>query len=130
MNLTVWMDSWQMECCGDPFRVGSRVSWTLVEANGEWLAAVLGSAAAAGVDAAEEHHGGAPEKTSPTSGTVTALSAVHCRYAPLPGAKSGPRHPVPGSSTFTPLSAAARWTADHGDLEFVGHLVGLDVPAR
>ena len=27
--LLVWVDAWQMQCCGDPFAVGSSVEWTL-----------------------------------------------------------------------------------------------------
>lgn len=36
--LLVWVDAWQMQCCGDPFAVGSRVAWTLSEPDREWLA--------------------------------------------------------------------------------------------
>lgn len=33
---TIWMDDWEMQCCGEPFEVGSRVTWTLVSANREF----------------------------------------------------------------------------------------------
>ena len=29
MDMTVWVDSWQMQCCGEPFCRGSQVAWTL-----------------------------------------------------------------------------------------------------
>jgi hypothetical protein len=29
MGMTVWVDSWQMRCCGEAFHVGSQVAWTL-----------------------------------------------------------------------------------------------------
>ena len=79
MGMTVWIDGWQMQCCGKPFRLGSQVAWTLRAADPDWLEAVLG--AQQPVDAAEEHHGGVPEDTTPTRGTVTHIAAVHCRYA-------------------------------------------------
>lgn len=130
MNLTVWLDDWQMQCCGDPFRIGSQVSWTLTDAKKEWLTDVLGAETAETVDAAEEHHGGAPEGAAPTVATVTAISAVHCRYAPRPGDPDGTRYAVPGTGTLTALSSADGWTPDRDALQFVGYLVELAVSGR
>lgn len=114
MSMTVWVDSWQMQCCGGPFRRGSQVAWALGDADPDWLEAVLGAVGARAVDAAEEHHGGVPEDTTPTLGTVTRITAVHCRYEPLPGSGSPASYPVsalvclPTSSQPTggPLTAA------------------------
>jgi hypothetical protein len=53
---TIWMDSWQMQCCGQPFEIGSHVTWTIRAPDAEWVADVLGHAGAARVTAAEEHH--------------------------------------------------------------------------
>lgn len=39
----VWVDEWQYACCGEPFAVGDRVSWTLHPADLEFLAPVLGA---------------------------------------------------------------------------------------
>ncbi len=77
--MTIWVDAWQMQCCGEPFRLGSQVAWTLCHAGQGWLEVVLGAEAPRAVDAAEEHHGGIPEDTEPIRGTVTRISAVHCR---------------------------------------------------
>ncbi|MFG2137878.1 DUF6578 domain-containing protein [Streptomyces sp. NPDC048650] len=129
MDLTVWMESWQMECCGEPFRIGSQISWSLLDADEQWLADVIGAEAAARVDAAENHHGGWMDDSveqSATTGTVAAIAAVHCRYAPRPGASPHTHRPVPGSGTLTPLTAAERRTPDHGELEFTGFLVELN----
>ncbi|MFG2098325.1 DUF6578 domain-containing protein [Streptomyces sp. NPDC048612] len=130
MNLTVWLDDWQMQCCGDPFDIGSEVSWTLIDPDKEWLADVLGAGTAATVDAAEDHHVDAPEGAAPTVATVTAISAVHCRYAPRPGEPEGTRYVVPDSGTLTALTSARRWVAARDGREFVGYLVGLDVAGQ
>ncbi|WP_261954160.1 DUF6578 domain-containing protein [Streptomyces nigrescens] len=130
MNTRVWMDSWQMECCGEPFALGAEVSWAVVAPDREWLTKVLGAETAATVDAAEEHHGGSPQQSAPVRGTVTGISAVHCRFAPLPGEPDRTRHPVPGSGTLTPLSSARRWTSGRDGLDFVGFLVDLAAPPR
>ena len=81
----VWLDSWQMQCCGGKFSVGDRVSWTLVpEPDLEFPESVLGKARAALVTHREEHHGGLAAGAPTTSGVVRSIQAVSCRYAPGP----------------------------------------------
>jgi hypothetical protein len=41
--MTVWVDAWQLQCCGKPFGVGSRVSWTLAGRVPSWVIAALGA---------------------------------------------------------------------------------------
>ncbi|WP_030801297.1 DUF6578 domain-containing protein [Streptomyces sp. NRRL S-337] len=130
MNTRVWMDSWQMGCCGEPFTIGSEVSWTVVDPDREWLTKVLGARTAATVDGVEEHHGGRPEQPAPVRGTVTGIHAVHCRFAALPGEPGHTRGPVPGSGTLTALSSAPRWTSGRDGLDFVGFLVDVAAPPR
>ena len=43
MSATVWMDSWQMQCCGEAFHFGPQVAWTLGDADPDWLKAMLGT---------------------------------------------------------------------------------------
>jgi hypothetical protein len=125
--MTVWVDSWQMQCCGKPFRLGSRVSWTLGGADPDWVETMLGADTQETVDAVEEHHGGVPEDTVPTHGTVTRISAVHCRCAPRPGSDSRTSYQVPGSGALTDVELADGWTADRGDEQFAGYLVQLEL---
>jgi hypothetical protein len=125
MDITVWVDHWQMQCCGKPFSRGSQVAWTLGPADPEWLQAVLGANRQQTVDAAEEHHGGVPEDTVPTEGTVIWIAAVHCRFAPKPSGDSRTLYPVPDSGTLTEVDSADGWTADRGDEKFTGYLVRL-----
>jgi hypothetical protein len=117
-----------MQCCGEPFAVGSGVSWRLRDADQDWLQTVLG-ARAAGVDAAEEHHGGVSEAVQETAATVKSISAVHCRYAPAPGGDPKVLCPVPDSAVVTRLTRADGWTPDGGGLRFAGYLVGLATAA-
>lgn len=126
MTVTLWVDAWQMQCCGEPFRLGSQVAWTVGEADPDWLEAVLGAETSPGVDGAEEHHGGIPEDTEPTTGLVTCISAVHCRYAPRPGGDPRTLCPVPGSGVLADVDSADGWVADRGDECFVGYVVRLD----
>jgi hypothetical protein len=127
VEIKVWMDDWQMQCCGEPFAVGDEVSWTLRDPDTEWLALVLGSEPAGGVDKAEEHHGGIGEGATPTVGIVTAIHAVRCRYAPLPDEAETQFAPVAGSGTLDAIRSVDGWTPDQGDLKFAGYLVQLEV---
>jgi hypothetical protein len=113
-----------MQCCGDPFRLGSKVTWTLRGADPDWFAAMVGPFVRRTVAAAEEHHGGVPEDTPTTTGTVTLIAAVHCRYAPREG-DPGPTDPVPDSGVLTEVESADGWIADRGEERFAGYLVQL-----
>lgn len=110
--MTVWVDSWQTQCCGEPFHLGSQVAWTLGGADMEWIDTMLGAHLRRTVDAAEEHHGGVPEDTVPTWGKVVRITAVHCRCAPRPDTGSRTLYPVPASGIVTDIESADGWTAD------------------
>jgi hypothetical protein len=104
--MKIWVDSWQMQCCGQPFRRGSQASWTLRACDPGWLAGILGSGEHQDVDAAEDHHGGVPQDTAPTQGTVRRIAAVHCRFAPTPGSDPATLYPVPGTGLLSEISSA------------------------
>jgi hypothetical protein len=129
VDKTVWVDDWQMQCCGQPFTVGTTVSWTLREADPDWLIAVLGPDVASTVDAAEEHHSDAARDTPTTTGTVGSIQAVHCRYGPQPGGDPRMHYPISGSGVITDVRSADGWTPDQGELRFAGYLVRLEVPS-
>ena len=127
VEIKVWMDDWQMQCCGEPFTVGDEVGWTLRDPDTEWLELVLGSELANAVDSAEEHHGGIEEGVTPTVGIVTSIHAVRCRYAPLPDEAETHLAPVAGSGTLDAVRSADGWTPDRRGLRFAGYLVQLEV---
>ena len=123
--MTVWVDGWQMQCCGKPFHRGDQVAWTVHATDPGWLEEMLGPQPHPAVDAVEDHHGRVPRGTPPTRGTVTRIAAVHCRYAPRPGSDSLTSYPVPGSGALTDLESADGRIADHGSERFAGYLVQL-----
>jgi hypothetical protein len=107
------MAGWQLDCCGEPFRVRSRVSWGLRPNTSEgWLDSVLGPEVVT-IDAVEDHHCDNPQ---PTNGTVTAITALYCRFTP---------EPVPGSGLLVEVYAAEKWTGDRDGRRFAGFLVRL-----
>ncbi|GAA0224141.1 DUF6578 domain-containing protein [Cryptosporangium japonicum] len=125
MRISVWVDDWQMQCCGEPFAVGHEVSWTLKDTDGTWLEAILGAGSNMHVDKAEEHHGGGPDGVAPVTGTVTSIHAAYWRSAPQPDGDPKQLYPVPGSGVVTAIHFANGRTPDRSELKFAGYIVGL-----
>ena len=125
MAMTIWVDNCQVQCCGEPFRLGSQVAWTLRAADPDWLAARSGADAQQTGDAGEEHHGAVPGDTIPTRGRVRHTAAVHCRFVPEPGSDSLTACPVAGTGVLTDIRSADGWTEDRGDEHFIGYLVHI-----
>jgi hypothetical protein len=94
----VWVDGWQVQCCGEPFAVGEHVRWMLVERPFEdVLTDHTGRREVVVLTLAEEHHGDAPEDTPVTRGRVRRLLAVtwstrrcRARHVPRPGGGERP----------------------------------------
>ncbi|MFF9341736.1 MULTISPECIES: DUF6578 domain-containing protein [unclassified Streptomyces] len=122
MKLTIWVDDWQTQCCGESFAPGDVVSWTLLEADPEDYADVVGGGRANEIDFREEHHG-RDEGHAPASVEVVSIVEVHCRYGVLPGATDKVNHPVPGTTVLVPVEKADGWAKARPDVGFAGYLV-------
>ncbi|MDX3752110.1 hypothetical protein PV734_36735 [Streptomyces sp. AK08-02] len=122
MTLTVWVDDWQMQCCGQSFAPGDVVSWTLLEVDPEDYADVVGSGRADEIDFREEHHGQGEER-APAPVEVVSIAEVHCRYEIPPGANDKVSRPVPGTTVLVPVKEADGWAKARPDVGFAGYLV-------
>ncbi|MYV42328.1 hypothetical protein GT030_26535 [Streptomyces sp. SID1328] len=122
MTLTIWVDDWQMQCCGQNFAVGGVVSWTLLEADPEDYADVVGEERADEIGFREEHHGRAGERAA-TSLEVLSIDEVHCRYEERAGATDRMNLPVRGTAVLVPVDRADGWARPRPDVEFAGYLV-------
>ncbi|NDL60378.1 DUF6578 domain-containing protein [Phytoactinopolyspora mesophila] len=131
MRIRVWVDSWQMQCCGDPIRSGDTVAWTLeAEPDIGWLTSVAGEKLANSIDYHEEHHGGLPDDAPITRGDVTGIFHVRCAYTEQPDGTGTMLVPVPGSAEVTEVRYADGWADGAGDREFMGYVVDLEVDER
>lgn len=36
-SISVYYDGWQMDCCGEPFKIGDMVQWDCVKSNNDFL---------------------------------------------------------------------------------------------
>ena len=122
---TVWIASWEMQCCGDPFHVGSQVSWSLrASVDLEYLTTVLGDSMASQVTHAYDHHSIEPIPEGQTM-TVRSITAVWCRFAKRTDTDRA-SYPVAGSGVIEGRTSVTRSREkDEGDLYFVAYLVDL-----
>lgn len=132
VEITVWIADWQLQCCGDPFRRGERIAWTVLKGLDsnlpQRLAEVLGDPAVT-VDAIEEHHQGEASEVEPVIGTVASIRAVSCRLAPVTeGSRTYVQ--IPGSGVTTEVEMADGWTEPPSGTELMGYLVELTGAAR
>lgn len=68
---TIYYESWQIQCCGDPFSVGDKVEWTcLIPQDGKNAHGII-------LDFAEDHHGFA---THSIVGTVSKIIAERSEF--------------------------------------------------
>ncbi|MFF9394768.1 DUF6578 domain-containing protein [Streptomyces griseoluteus] len=122
MTLTIWVDDWQMQCCGGNFAVGDVVSWTLLEADPEDYADIIGEKRAEGIGFREEHHGRAGECAA-TSVEVLSIDEVHCRYEIPAGATDRMNLPVRDTAVLVSVGRADGWARSRPDVAFRGYLV-------
>jgi hypothetical protein len=122
--VTVWMDAWHQQCCGEEFLVGSSVSWTLVDRDLDWLEPLIGADRLARIEFAEDHHALADSRPG-TPAVVRSIQAVLCRYQHTLS-PTCQQSVVPGSVIIRRVHRATGWE-DESDGDFVGYLVELDV---
>ena len=125
-TMRVWVSSWQQECCGEPFRVGGEVRWTLQEPDLDFARTILGDALAETITHDEEHHRDLPDDTPPTIGTVTAINVVSCKYSP--GAVPNERtfYPITGSAVLRDRSQVTGSVPVDEGFQLVGYLVDIE----
>ena len=130
MAVRVWVDAWQMQCCGDPFQVGGDVSWSLyLENDHAFLGNVATPEIAESIQFGEEHHGGIPEDSPETRGEVLRIQVAHCRVGQAPGGDPNMHVPLQGTGTLRDVDSADGWDAEQDGLIFYGYIVDIE-PAR
>jgi hypothetical protein len=112
----VWVDAWEQQCCGEPFRAGKEIAWEVNERPGaERVAVRLGPDWAGRIRFAQEHHGDDPEGT--LTGTVARIDAVACRRERHGRTLnlvlgSGQLHEVRSDVSWVPSGEGELWTHD------------------
>lgn len=126
--LLVGVVDWQQQCCGEPFSVGSLVSWTLTRTiDATWVADRAGPELGAEVAHVEDHHDLAPtDVASVVRGRVARIRAVSCRFALDPSAPDGRTDDaVPGTAVLDDLRDVDPWFEPLEPLQLAGFVVDL-----
>lgn len=121
MMRKVWIDAWQMQCCGDPFHVGQRVEFATVPPTDlAFLGRVLGEEGAARLTDREDRHDAGEGPPTRIAGVVQGIEAISCRFEPM-------GHPVTGTTHLEAREhAAGRERADaDGSCRLVGYVVTM-----
>lgn len=118
----VWVDDWQMQCCGDAFSVGSTVEWSAYPVTDrDWYSGFLDAELVATITDHEEHHSDVSQLAR-LRGVVESIGAVFCHYR-LVGQMATP---IAGSGFVEQRDSADGWEME-GELgegpTFAGYLV-------
>ena len=113
-----WYACWQMQCCGDPFKIGDVVKWLVCEPHGEIRAVVdLGH-----LDYWYEAHDTEIQLFYFT-GTVTSIKGLFEQYIQ---SEDDPRFWFPTKGELIDITSADGWEEPKGDLEIIGYIVELE----
>jgi hypothetical protein len=125
VRLIVWVDDWQLQCCGTPFAIGDEVTWTLSPApDRNWLSNIFGPESAQRITHTEEHHG--QTDLVATRGRVIDISAAHCRFTEHPRGRGTEVRHVTGSGELHPVTEADGYESGPAEMLFLGYVVELE----
>jgi hypothetical protein len=116
-SVTVWIESWQMQCCGTPFKLGDTVNWTVLE-----CVFVDPSVDVGKIDFYYENHAENNDGLFEIEGMVSHILAIHHAYE----LKKKTRTKIPISGMTTPVYEADGWEKDMDGMEFAAYCVKLE----
>ncbi len=112
MRTFVWVTSWQQQCCGDDFWVGTQVSWSVIpRGEDEWAELLLGREWAEKIEYREEHHDEI-DATTTISGKVRSIWEIRCLRRVEIRESREVRVPVRGSAILTQVDRADKWSPE------------------
>ena len=75
MKKKIFYDYWQMECCGDPFKVGDKISWYVVPANNQGKSLGIDN-----LDYFYDAHSNDEKNLCKLEGTIESISIHYIKY--------------------------------------------------
>lgn len=124
---TVWIDSWQMQCCGESFALGDEVTWEVsASPDRAWLETVVGAETAEAITHTEDHHGLLEGEELELTGRVLSIGSASCDYTPSQTERRA-LVPVPGTALLRPIEVADGRDGDLKDRRFTGYVVELEL---
>jgi hypothetical protein len=133
----VWVESWQQQCCGDEFQVGSSVTWNVTRAKDaeDWVTTLLGPDWGEKVRYTEDHHGLDEGLGRELRGVVRSIHVVTCDRKPEHQPGRSPSGQVwvlvPSSGRLREVEVADPWEPEPSDDDphqsFDGWVVEVEV---
>lgn len=119
----IWVDAWQMACCGTPFSVGDSIDWTVSsEVDRSFLGRVTSPEMAERVDYSEEHHDD-DEMLIGLTGVVRAIRLASCPYKLDEGGGSSP---AAGSGQLRDVASTSERPPSAGDEDRPGWIIDVE----
>ena len=118
----IWVDSWQMQCCGTALAIGIDASFQVMTPDRSFLSPILGEEIVSAIDWAEERH--SPERAlHVVAGRVTGIDGAWCRYQLREDGRM--YEPVSGSGRTEGLDSADGFENAGDDESFMGYVVEI-----
>lgn len=114
---TVLYAGWQMQCCGDPFKIGDSVRWLVLKCKNLSLPIDIES-----IDYAYEAHSSDYRGLFMLNGIVTDIRALYCNYEVSP---DNPQLLIPVSGFTINTDHADGWEKSIGSSKFSDYIVNL-----
>jgi hypothetical protein len=116
----VLIDSWQIQCCGDRFKIGESVKWRLVH-----FGKTIDCYKTVGeIDYYYENHPTNSDGYFAMTGIVTGIEVIYARFVPDP---SKGKKVLRISDTYTkPVREAAIWVKNERRYKFDGYIVSFE----
>ena len=113
----VWIDAWQMQCCGNAFEIGSIIEWDVVQWTFEYPPVVgIGK-----IDYYYDHHNDG--EVLHMKGIVTDIFCVYEQYAL--DETTNVKKAVSGKLTKC-IEQATGWHKDDNEYKFSAYLASVD----
>ena len=116
-NCAVFYDSWQLECCGIPFKIGDSVKWLVLEESELNTPVDMGK-----VDYCYEAHSSKWTQLFVIQGRVGRIQTLYQKYEP---SEQNPRYLVPTGGRLVESQQAKGFEKDDGELKATGYLVNI-----
>jgi len=116
---TVEIEAWQIQCCGEPFKIGDTIKWLVAK----WGETMLSYPEAGIMDYYYEHHSSEHEKLFLITGVVMGINSMYCRFIPVP---DNSKRLIRASGYTKPVAEAIIWEKKIKSHRFDGYIVRFD----
>lgn len=120
MNCKVFYECWQMQCCGDPFKISDTIKWTVVK---DYQLILSDDVTLDDLDYVYEAHDHTAKLLNFT-GVVKRIWGLYEKFEPSDKDPNFPLIPIHGE--LIEIDSVDGWEEPIGELEITGYVVDLE----